>query len=180
MIIRLTVRQAQRVRQISIDQLTPSGKVPDLLAWWDRDQSKASKHRVDTLMPAAAWSLVEKVMFGHCFDERGFRAKERVRTTDLNALRTIRMALNVRENHPAMHQRGAIGLINEIIPAWKLPAPEPGDPMYSPYPFNPRRKFVVLAPESRTVNLKRVTLWVEAKREWEMPILLEESHLPFV
>ena len=180
MIVRLTVRQAQRVRQISIDQLAPSGKVPDLLAWWDTTQSKASKHRVDTLMPAAAWSLVEKVMFGHCFDERGFRAKERVKTTDLNALKTIRMALNVRENHPALRQRGAIGLINEIIPAWKHREIEPDGWVYSPYPGSGRRDFVVLAPEIRTVNLKRVTLWVEANREWEMPILQESAHLPFV
>ena len=155
--------------------------VPTLLEWWDRDQSRASKHRVDTLMPAVAWRLVEEVMFGHCFDERGFRAKERVKSTDLNALKSIRRGLNARENHPAMSQRGAIGLVNEVIPAWKLTPDErqnlAPELRYSPYPG--LGEFVVLVPESRTVNTKKATQWVEATRKWDWPICHERAHLAF-
>jgi hypothetical protein len=147
-------------------------------AWWDRDRSVASKHRVDIVMPASAWRMVESVMFNHCFDDRGFRARERVRSTDINALKSIRRALNVRENHPAMYQRGAIGLISELIPAWRFPAPDASGKRYSPYPVQ-AMPFVVLAPESRVVQTKQTTIWVEANRPSELPLLAEHNHWAF-
>jgi hypothetical protein len=177
-IVRLTVRQTGRVRDLVAEALGESQRCETFLQWWDRDSSMASKHRVDTVMPAMGWRMVEGVMFDHCFDERGFRAKERVRATDINALKSIRRALNVRENHPALFQRGAIGLIPELVPAWKFPSPDASGKMYSPYPVSPLQ-FVVLAPESRVVQTKQTTLWVEALRPRELPLLDENNHWAF-
>jgi len=177
-IIRLTIRQAKRVEELTTEALEGVRRAEPLAEWWGRDQSQASKHRLDVVMPAAGWRIVEDVMFNHCFDERGFRAKERVRSTDINALKSIRRGLNVRENHPALFQRGAIGMISELIPAWKFPAPDASGRLYSPYPLI-AAPFVVLVPESRTVNLKPSTLWVEATRPRSMPLLDEAEHWRF-
>lgn len=179
MIVRLTNRQRDRVGPLVTEALAGRGRQEPFLEWWGRETYVASKHRTDIVMPASAWRMVEGVMFDHCFDERGFRARDRVRSTDINALKLIRQALNVRENHPALHQRGAIGLIPELIPAWKFAAPDASGRCYSPYPV-PTLPFVVLAPESRTVRTKQTTLWVEAKRPSELPLLDERNHLAFI
>jgi hypothetical protein len=179
MIVRLTVRQAGRVRDLVATSFGDNFLGEAFAGWWDGYQSTASKHRVDIVMPASAWRRVEGIMFDHCFDERGFRARERVRSTDINALKSIRRALNVRENHPALYQRGAIGLISELIPAWKFPAPDASGKVYSPYPVQ-SMPFVVLAPESRTVQTKQTTIWVEAIRPRELPLLYEPGHWVFV
>lgn len=177
--MRLTNRQRERVGKLVEDALQGRPAESAFLEWWAREMYVASKHRVDMVMPASGWRLIEGVMFDHCFDERGFRAKERVRSTDLNALKSIRQGLNVRENHPALYQRGAIGLISELIPAWKFLAPDASGRCYSPYPV-PTLPFVVLAPESRTVRTKQTTLWVQAKRPSELPLLNEANHWQFV
>jgi hypothetical protein len=176
MIVRLTVHQTRRVAEL----VAASGHrhVDRIGEWWGRDQTPSSKHRVDVVMPAVAWRIVESIMFDHCFDERGFRAKERVRNVDINALKTIRRALNARENHPALFRRGAIGLIPELVPAWKFPAPDASGRAYSPYPVI-GMPFVVLAPESRTVATKQSTLWVESPRRREFPLLDECEHMRF-
>jgi len=179
MIVRLTNRQRDRVGALVIEALNDQGRQVPFAEWWGREMYVASKHRTDVVMPASAWRLIEGVMFDHCFDERGFRARERVRPTDLNALKSIRQALNVRENHPALYQRGAIGMIQELIPAWRFVAPDASGRCYSPYPV-PTLPFVVLAPESRTVRTKQTTLWVEANRPSELPLLNEANHLAFV
>ena len=178
MIVRLTNRQRSRV----FDLVTKRGgmvgsRLGAFDVWWDRDATIASKHRVDTSMPAAAWRMVEEVLFDHCFNERGFRMRD-VKTTDLNALKAVRRALNVRESHPAMYRRGAIGYINELIPAWRFPGPDGSGRFYTPYPM-PDAEFVVLAPETRVVKLQTTTLWVEATRLPERPILCEAEHLKF-
>jgi len=177
-IVRLTNRQRARVAELF-------GAVDDprlvfLDRWWDYDWSVASKHRVDTVMPAAAWRMVEAILFDHCFNERGFRARDRARSTDLNALKAIRRTLNVREGHPALSKRGAIGQIAELIPAWRFPSPDASDKAYSPHPV-PTMPYVVLAPETRTVSGNTTTLWVEADRS-RLPgylILDEEQHFLF-
>jgi hypothetical protein len=173
-IVRLTVHQSRRVRAL----LEAAGACPATFEWWDRDCSVASKHRVDIVMPAIGWRSIEGIMFDHCFDERGFRARERVRSTDLNALKTIRRALNAREHHPALFNRGAIGLIAELIPAWRFPAADASGRCYSPYPVD-AMDFVVLAPESRTVRTKQSTLWTEALRPIELPLLDPRQHYRF-
>ena len=159
MIVRLTNRQRARVAELfgAVDD----HRLADLDRWWDYDPSVASKHRVDTLMPAAAWRMVESILFDHCFNERGFRARERARATDLNALKSIRRTLNTREAHPALSKRGAIGQIPELIPAWKFPKPDASGKAYSPHPVD-TMPYVVLAPETRTVSGNVTTLWVEA------------------
>lgn len=177
MMVRLTVRQHGRVAEL-VGEATVGRQFEQFDMWWGRAWP-SSKHRIDTAMPAIGWRIVEEIMFNHCFDERGFRAKERVRTTDLNALKQIRRTLNARESHPALQQRGAIGLIAEMIPAWRFPAPDASGKLYSPYPVL-AMPFVVLAPESRTVQLKQTTLWVEATRPRELPMLDECSHWAFI
>lgn len=181
MIVRLTNRQSNRVRALAVAALTHARHQEHLDMWWGRDKTTASKHRVDIVMPAVGWRTAESAMFDHCFDERGFRAKERVRTTDLNALKAIRQSMNARENHPALSGRGAIGLIPELIPAWKI-VPDQSGKMYSPYPTS-LGEYVVLAPFTTTVQTKQVTAWVEAGPgvlERGLPILDEEQHWLFV
>ena len=181
MIVRLTNRQATRVGGLAEAALAQEGNSFRIAAfndWWDRDTSVASKHRVDLSLPAAGWRMIEAVMFDHCFDERGFRTKD-VKTTDLNALKTIRRALNARKNHPALQQMGAIGMIPEVVPAWKLLAQDDHDRLYLPYPMR-GMKFVILAPESTTVRTKQTTLWVEAPLETRFPLLDEREHWRFM
>ena len=176
MIVRLTNRQRGRV-----GELVEAADPPQLLAfleWYGRDCYTASKHRVDLAMPAIAWRLVEHVMFDFCFDGKGFKSRD-VRNTDLNALKSIRRALNAREAHPALTNTGAIGLVGELIPAWRFPTPEASGKEYVPYPA-PTMPFVILAPESRTVAGKQTTQWVEAVRPTELPLLDEREHLRFV
>jgi hypothetical protein len=147
-----------------------------VLGWMDRDVTDAAKHRVDVAMPAIAWKRTFETMFDHCFDNRGMRTKG-VRSTDLNATKSIRRALNVRECHPALSRTGAIGMIGELVPAWRLEVPE-ASTFYAPYP-RLGLPFVILAPESRQVRNQKVTLWVEAPRAPERPLLSEASHWPF-
>jgi hypothetical protein len=177
-IVRLTNRQRQRVFDLASTHLADDRRLEAFGAWYDADVSTASKHRVDTVMPAAAWRMVEDIMFSHCFNERGFRARDRVKTTDLNALKAIRRALNARECHPALFQRGAIGYINELVPAWRFPGPDASGKCYSPYPV-PGMNFVVLAPETRVVELRTSTLWTEAQRLPERLLLTESQHWAF-
>ena len=178
MIIRLTNRQRARVYELTLHALVSDRRMGDFIDWYDADYSIASKHRVDTVMPAIAWRLVEEAMFDHCFNEKGFRSKD-VKTTDLNALKAIRRALNVRENHPALSRRGAIGYIAELIPSWKFPADDASGKWYSPYPV-PGMEFVVLAPETRVVNLQTTTLWTEASRLPDRALLDPAQHLFFL
>lgn len=177
MMVRLTVRQHGRVAELAGEALD-GRRFEEFDRWWGKAWP-SSKHRVDTAMPAIGWRMVEELMFNHCFDERGFRAKERVRTTDLNALKQIRRTLNARESHPALQQRGAIGLIAEMIPAWRFPAPDASGKCFSPYPVC-GMPFVILAPESRTVQLKQTTIWVPANRPRELPMLDEQTHLAWL
>ena len=175
MIVRLTNRQRGRVGEL-LETAEPV-QLLALLEWYGRDCQTASKHRVDMAMPAAAWRIVEHVMFDFCFDGRGFKSRH-VRTTDLNALKSVRRALNARESHPALWRIGAVGIIGELIPAWKFPAPDASGMCYTPYP-TPTMPFVILAPETRTVAGKQTTLWVEAVRPTELPLLDEREHLRF-
>lgn len=177
MIVRLTFRQVGRVHELTTGRI--EARYDDAFQeWWAREMFTASKHRVDMSMPAAAWKLVESVMFDHCFNERGFRSKD-VRNTDLNALKSIRRALNARENHPALSKRGAIGLISEIIPAWKLLSAGPSGRWYSPYPVR-GMGFTILAPESTVVRTKQTTLWVEADPGDRLALLDQAEHWRFV
>jgi hypothetical protein len=175
MIVRLTRRQHKRVAEIVADQMGERWR-SGVLEWIEQDVSDAAKHRVDVAMPAIAWRRTWDVMFDHCFDNRGMRTKG-VRVTDLNATKAIRRGLNVREVHPALSRTGAIGMIGELVPAWKLIETE-GSMLYTPYPRQ-GMQFVVLAPESREVGRQRVTQWVEAPRAPERPLLDESNHWRF-
>lgn len=179
MIVRTTNRQRERTWSLIL-QSRPKRRTLEVLdRWWWKDYTQASKHRVDTVMPCIAWQLVEGILFNHCFNERGFRSKD-VKSTDLAALKSIRRSLNVREQHPALYRRGAIGYINELIPAWRLMAPDEQGRHYSPVPV-PNGTFAILAPETRTVDLKTTTLWAEvAGRIPVLPILDEREHLLFI
>jgi len=177
-IVRLTHRQRARVFALTVEALASDPRLGSFIIWYDFDYSIASKHRVDTVMPAIVWRLVEDKMFDHCFNERGFRAKD-VKTTDLNALKAIRRALNARENHPALSRRGAIGYIAELIPAWKFPSADASGRWYSPYPV-PGMEYVVLAPETRVVNLQTTTLWTEATRLPDRALLDPDQHRLFI
>lgn len=176
MIVRLTRRQYGRVIEIILDQM-PNDRWRDGVAeWWAGDVTDASKHRVDVAMPAIAWKRVWEVLFDHCFDHRGMRTKG-VRATDLNAAKAIRRALNVREIHPALAHVAALGMISELIPAWRLEEGE-AHAAYDPYP-RVHRPFVVLAPERRTLRGQVVTQWVESNHLPQRRMLDPAEHIRF-
>ena len=176
MIVRLTNRGRERVWQRVLESDTRYKEA--LSDWWFVDYTVASKHRVDTVMPAIAWKIVEEIMFLHCFDLRGFVARDRAKSSDLTAIKTIRRALNARENHPALSRRGAIGQISELLPVWTIDPDT--DSYYTPYPITGGR-FAILAPEIRTVDLKTTTLWVEvAGRVPQLRILDRHEHERFL
>lgn len=177
MIVRLTRRQYGRVIEVVEPALAAEQWRKALKEWWYADVSSAAKHRVDVAMPALGWKRVADVMFDHCFDNRGMRSKG-VRTTDLNAMKAIRRALNVRETHPALHGIGAIGMIGELVPAWTMTQGQDGKPHYSPYPLV-GENFVVLAPESHSVRNQTVTTWVPSKRSPERRLLNPDEHWRF-
>lgn len=177
MIVRLTRRQYGRVIEIVLDQMTNERWRDGVAEWWASDVADASKHRVDVAMPAIAWKRVWEVLFDHCFDHRGMRTKG-VRATDLNAAKSIRRALNVREQHPCLSARGAVGFIAEVVPAWRLDVLDHGF-AHSPYPL-PGLPFVILCPESRQVRGQKVTQWVESVRAPERPLLDERQHWKFM
>lgn len=172
MIVRLTGRQRSRVEQ----RVESTGNLA-LIEWFGRDCVPSSKHRVDLAMPAIAWRQVEHVMFDFCFDGKGFKSQTS-RAMDHTAFKSIRRALNTRENHPALSQTGAVGMISELIPAWKFPGPDASGQHYTPYPA-PNMPFVILAPETRKIGGKQTTMWVEATRPPEYPLLDEREHLRF-
>ena len=174
MIIRLTRRQHGRVLEIVDDQM-PERWRTGVLEWGSEDITDAAKHRIDVGMPAIAWKRVWETMFDHCFDNRGMRTKG-VRTTDLNAAKSIRRGLNVREVHPALSRVAAIGMVSELIPAWRL---DPGDrTFYDPYP-HAGLPFVVLAPERRSVRGQTVTQWVESRHLPQRRMLDPAEHFRF-
>jgi len=172
-IVRTTNRQRERVWEL-VKRSNPP-QLEALERWYSMDYTQASKHRVDTVMPCIAWEIVEEILFNHCFNERGFRSKD-VKSTDLAAIKTIRRAINARRTHPALHERGALGYVNEIIPAWRT---NQQSAKYSPTPVD--GTFVILAPETKTVDLKTTTLWAEvAGRIPRLPVLDEAEHLIFL
>lgn len=158
------------------DQMSNQRWREGVIEWMTSDVTDASSHRVDVAMPAIAWKRVWDVMFDHCFDHRGMRTKG-VKTTDLNAAKAIRRALNVREIHPALAHVAALGMISELIPAWRL---EPGEShrTYDPYP-RIGRPFVVLAPERRAVRGQVVTQWVESNHLPQRKMLDPAEHFRF-
>lgn len=176
MIVRLTRRQYKRVLEVVEPEMKAEEWRKALVEWWYADVSDASKHRVDVAMPAIGWKRVWDVMFDHCFDNRGMRSKG-VRTTDLNATKSIRRALNAREVHPALFGIGAIGMIGELVPAWTLTGLAT-EAAYSPYP-HVGENFVVLAPESHKVRGQTVTKWVVAPRSPERRLLNPAEHWRF-
>ena len=129
------------------------------------------------VLPAIAWSRVRDVMFDHCYDQRGFRSKS-VKVSDLNAMKAIQHGVNVRTVHPALSRISAIGMVGELVPAWKLYVPVEGGPTYSPIPAE--GVFVVLAPETSSRHGQKLTTWVEAKRPLERPLLDEAEHRRFM
>ena len=175
MIVRLTRRQHKRVLEIVEDQMSERWR-DAVLDWGYQDVTDASAHRVDVAMPAVAWKRVWDLLFDHCYDHRGMRTKG-VKTTDLNAMKSIRRSLNAREVHPALSRTAAIGMVGELVPAWRFDEPQHGM-LYSPYPVV-GAPFVILAPETREMKLQRVTQWVEATRLPQRRLLDPAEHLRF-
>lgn len=174
--VRLTLRQHGRVQEIVADQMSERWRAA-ALEWMQADVNPGAKHRVDVVMPTIAWMRVRDVLFDHCYDNRGFRTKG-VRTTDLNALKSIQQAVNVRTCHPGLHGIAAIGHVAEIIPAWKLTVPAEDGRAYASIPAE--GSFVILAPEARKVGAHQtITSWVEAILPLERPLLDEAQHLRF-
>ena len=173
MIVRLTRRQHGRVCEIMLAEMDERF-IEATVEWLTEDVVDSSKHRVDVAMPAIAWKRVWDVMFDHCYDNRGMRSKG-VRSTDLNALKQIRLALNVRETHPALSGISAIGMIAEVIPAWR-PLDGQAD---SPYPV-PNGRFLVLAPQHHQMSKQRITTWVPSNKHPEREILTEAEHRRFL
>lgn len=176
MIIRLTYLQHQRIQTIVPDWLEGL-KLESMRQWLEQDVTAGSKHRVDVMMPAVAWKVLwEEVMFDHCYNNQG-RARDGVRTTDINALRNIRTGLNIREKHPAIHRMGAIGMANEVVPAWKV---MDGSIAYHYTPYPDEGEFVVLAPETRQLKKQRVTIWTETDKFSPSPLFDPGEHRAFV
>jgi hypothetical protein len=175
MIVRLTRQQHQATSNL-IERL---GSYPHLLWTFNRDVVGASRHRLDVVMPAIAWRLLEDLMFDTCFDQRGFKNKD-VKTTWMNSLKAIRAAMNVRENHPALSCTAAVGAISELIPVWGMLGPNNRKHVWSPYPVQNGR-FTVLAPTLISVRGSKATKWVESPetvgRRW---VLEEAAHLEFM
>ena len=176
MIVRLTRRQHERLGALVKELVGDPRRRDAVLEWMMRDVSESSGRRIDIAMPAVAWKIVWEMLFDHCFDSRGMRVGG-IRSTDLNAMKSVRASLNVREAHPALSGVGAIGLVSEVVPAWRL-ADVRGGFRYSPYPVL-GQPFVVLAPELRQVRYQRVTQWVGAKRSPDRPLLDEREHWRF-
>lgn len=174
MIVRLTRQQHKATGSI----IEKTGD-HHLLWTFNRDVSDASRHRIDVVMPAVAWRLLEETLFDACFDQRGFKNKD-VKTTWMNSVKSVRAAMNVRENHPALSGTAAIGVISEMIPVWELMAPSSRKHVWSPYPVEDGR-FTVLAPTLISVRGNKATKWVESDdsvgRRW---VLEESTHLEFV
>lgn len=158
MIVRLTNQQVKKVQSVLAP--TDLGELVRIRGWWGNDVNQASKHRVDIAMPAVAWRAIERVLFDATFTTRGARSAEATSTMS-NALKSTRRALNAREQHPAMSEIGAIGLVSEVIPAWRLPGPDASGKFYVPYPV-PGMPFTILAPVTTRVAGKVATQWAEA------------------
>lgn len=163
--VRLTRSQASRIRQIIAKRPQESERdrsnAEAFNEWFGKDVHAASAGRLDVLMPAVAWLWVERVLFEHCFDHRGFRRRE-TKVTATNALKSVRSALNAREQHPALRQQGAFGFVNELVPAWKFPGPDGSGKLYSPYPVD-GMPYVVLGPVALEKERdRRLTMWAEA------------------
>jgi hypothetical protein len=173
--VRLTRRQHERVKVIVESSNMRERWRYGVMEWLERDAVIGGSHRIDVGMPAIAWMRVAEVMFDHCYDARGFRNKT-LRQADLNAMKAIQHGLNVRTVHPALSGVSAIGMIGELIPAWKLFVPTERA-SYSPFPAE--GAFVILAPESTRTGGQAITTWVEAKRAPERPLLDEREHLRF-
>lgn len=169
MIVRLTKRQLDRVR-VHVSHAERSER---LVEWLSRDVVDASDQRRDVWMPAIGWLRIEQIMFDYCYDARGYRGKN-VRDSDLKALKQMRSAINLREHHPALSMIGAVGLIRELIPAWRLHIPLVDGRSYSPYP-SVEGSFVVLVPEMK-INGAQFTYWQEGHRASELPLLDEREH----
>jgi len=181
MIVRLTHRQLQVVANAATETSDTPARAQAFCDWVSRDLTSASGHRYDLAMPAIAWKLIADELFDQCYDARGFRTKK-LKVSQLNALKAVRAAVNARESHPALSGIGAIGVIPEIIPAWKLIASGDDGKLYSPYPST-ARQFVVLMPTTLPLGSgRKATKWTEvaATRLPERPLLDESEHVRFL
>jgi hypothetical protein len=174
MIVRLT-RQQHKATSSLVERYGDE----HLLWTFNRDVVEASRHRVDVMMPAVAWRIVEDILFDNCFDARGFKIRD-VKSTWMNSVKAVRAAMNVRENHPALSGTAALGVISEMIPVWELLGPNSRKHVWSPYPVEHGR-FTVLAPTLISVRGSKATKWVDSPetvgRRW---VLEEATHLAFM
>lgn len=169
MIVRLTKQQHNACKRYAhVD--------PHLLEWLDKDTSAASRSRLDVAMPAIAWLALRNLLFPNVYSVKGFQRKE-APLTATRALSSVQASLNLREQHPALRNAGAIGTHREILPVWML-CETHNDVLYSPYPG--KGTFMVLMPEHITQGGHRITVWHQAYSHPKAMLLEESVHLVFL
>jgi hypothetical protein len=165
MIVRMTRQQSNAVLKVGSDKLSPQqGGI--LVATFEENLTTASAHRVDVMMPACYWRELENVLFDTVYDVRGFKVRD-ISGPIVRGHRAIRAALNVRETHPALFGKGALGRMHEMIPVWK-------NDKYSVYPTH-SAEFTILAPTAVEVGQGVVTKWVEAPQLVGTRLILTEA-----
>ena len=170
MIVRMTHQQGHAMKRIAAEKLS-ARQAGLLLETFEENVTTASAHRIDVMMPACYWRGLEEVLFDTVYDVRGFKVRD-IGGPIVRGHRAIRAALNVRETHPALHGRGALGRMYEMLPVWK-------GAQYFVYP-TPMTEFTILAPTSVEIGKGLVTKWVEASQlVGTRPILTEATHRAF-
>lgn len=172
--VRLTVRQHARLSLIVKAATGPRWR---LFEPWLAAPQQASKHRVDVVAPAIAWKQIDVIMFDHCFDDVGYRAKTAA-LSEIRAYQAVLRGLSARRNHPALFRQAALDAICEWIPAWTITGNR--EPRYSPFPEkDPTSRFVVLAPDLQHRWGRQYVSWVETEPVDDRPLLTEATHLAF-
>jgi hypothetical protein len=166
----MTRQQSHAVLKVGAEKLSPH-QAGMLVATFGDNLTTASAHRVDVMMPACYWRELENVLFDTVYDVRGFKVRD-IGGPIVRGHRAIRAALNVRETHPALFGKGALGRMHEMLPVWK-------NDKYSVYPTH-SAEFTILAPTAVEIGQGLVTKWVEAPQlVGSRPILSEATHLAF-
>lgn len=129
----------------------------DIAEWLDRHASVADgpQQRHTLIAPACAWAATRDALIDWTHGDQR-RARTRSAATQeayRQVTRRVARATAVREAHPAMQGKAALGKHGEILPAW------PNGSRWSPYPV-PGVEMVFLEPRWRRMKLGTVTQWL--------------------
>lgn len=142
--------------------------------WWlERQHDPFNARQLSVLMPPDAWRWVRDLLIDFTIHPSGSRRQVPSRTSAWHTLtRTVVQAVNARQAHPGLRGQFAVGVHEEILPAW-------GQHGFASL-AEPDDVFRILVPFQRKVAGDLIiTGWSAGKPTYDLALEEEAHHLLF-